>query len=122
MHPSHSCSAELRRLGDSTESGISGSSWLSQLSLASTPSQSSGCASLPADLRRESALTRTDSALFLSPFLPYVEIPPERGLQKYRSILRLAARKARKNLLKQNTHQCTIPEEYREQLKQIYVY
>ena len=52
----------------------------------------------------------------------YVEIPAEKGLQKYKSILRLAARKARKNLLKKPTHQCTIPEEYRDQLKQIFVY
>ena len=83
MHSSQSCAGELHCLGDS-ESGISGRSWLSQLSLDSSQSRSSGCESLPADLRRESALTRADSALFLSPFLQVrvtqTPIPIHRGM------------------------------------------
>ena len=72
LRPSGSCGAELsRRLG---QSPISARSWLSQLSLESSQSHaSSGGRSLPAERSHDSAgpgLTRADSALFLSPFLP----------------------------------------------------
>ncbi|XP_043212917.1 uncharacterized protein LOC122377014 [Amphibalanus amphitrite] len=67
-------------------------------------------------------LSRPGSAEFLSPILPFAEIPPEKGLRRCRSLLRQVARKARKNILHHSTHDCSIPSDCREQLKHIYVY
>ncbi|XP_037070284.1 uncharacterized protein LOC119091577 [Pollicipes pollicipes] len=77
---------------------------------------------LQQELPQHNGLHRQDSAEFLFPYLPFAEIPPEKGLRRCKCWLRQVARKARKNILHHSTHDCSIPPDCREQLKHIYVY